>query len=82
MQEGLDGLRDAALYALGLFLRTSAGRGYPFSTYATWLWDRGFRGIERLDLPRKPAPNVIGARRTWASCVVLDNPAWRLTSAW
>ena len=63
VQEGLDGPRDAALYALGLFLRTSAGRIYPFSTYASWLRNAGFHGIERVDLPGKPRPGLITARR-------------------
>lgn len=61
--EGLDGPREAVLYALGLLLRTTAGRIYPFSTYAGWLRDAGFEAIERHDLGGAPPLSLIVARR-------------------
>jgi len=61
--EGLDGPREAALYALGLLLRTTAGRIYPFSTYVGWLRDAGFEAVERIDLGGSPPLSMVVARR-------------------
>jgi len=61
--EGLDGPREAALYALGLLLRTTAGRIYPFSTYIGWLRDAGFEAVERIDLGGSPPLSMVVARR-------------------
>ena len=46
-----DGPRPAVLYALGLVLRTSSGRIYPYSTYRRWLGRGGFDDPWRRDLP-------------------------------
>jgi SAM-dependent methyltransferase len=61
--EGLDGPRSVVLYALGLLLRTRAGRVYPFSTYVGWLRDAGLQAVERLDLATTPALSVITAQK-------------------
>ncbi len=61
--EGLEGPRAVVLYALGLLLRTSAGRVYPFSTYVEWLRDAGFEAIERFELSDAPPVTLITARR-------------------
>jgi SAM-dependent methyltransferase len=61
--ERLEGPRAVVLYALGLLLRTSAGRVYPFSTYVEWLRDAGFEAIERFDLSAAPPLTLITARR-------------------
>ena len=39
------------LYALSLSLRTSRGGVHPFSSYASWLYDAGFVGIDLTTLP-------------------------------
>jgi ubiquinone/menaquinone biosynthesis C-methylase UbiE len=46
-----DGPRAAVLYALGLVLRTSSGRIYPYSTLRRWLGQEGFEAPRRRDLP-------------------------------
>jgi hypothetical protein len=46
-----DGPRPAVLYALGLVLRTSSGRIYPYSTFRRWLGQGGFEDPRRRDLP-------------------------------
>ena len=46
-----DGPRPAVLYALGLMLRTSSGRIYPYSTFRRWLGQGGFEDPRRRDLP-------------------------------
>lgn len=46
-----DGPRPAVLYALGLVLRTSSGRIYPYSTFRRWLGQAGFEDPSRNDLP-------------------------------
>jgi hypothetical protein len=46
-----DGPRPAVLYALGLVLRTSSGRIYPYSTFRRWLGQAGFDDPSRNDLP-------------------------------
>jgi SAM-dependent methyltransferase len=61
--ERLEGPRAVVLYALGLLLRTTAGRVYPFSTYVAWLRDAGFEAIERFDLSTAPPLTLITARR-------------------
>jgi SAM-dependent methyltransferase len=61
--ERLEGPRAVVLYALGLVLRTRAGRVYPFSTYVGWLREAGFEAIERFDLSAAPPLTLITARR-------------------
>jgi SAM-dependent methyltransferase len=46
-----DGPRPAVLYALGLVLRTSSGRIYPYSTFRRWLGQGGFEAPRRRELP-------------------------------
>jgi ubiquinone/menaquinone biosynthesis C-methylase UbiE len=46
-----DGPRPAVLYALGLVLRTSSGRIYPYSTFQRWLGRGGFEAPRRRELP-------------------------------
>jgi SAM-dependent methyltransferase len=46
-----DGPRPAVLYALGLVLRTSSGRIYPYSTFRRWLGEGGFEDVRRRNLP-------------------------------
>ena len=46
-----DGPRPAVLYALGLVLRTSSGRIYPYSTFRRWLGQEGFEDPRRRELP-------------------------------
>ena len=46
-----DGPRPAVLYALGLVLRTSSGRIYPYSTFRRWLGQGGFEDPRRRELP-------------------------------
>ena len=46
-----DGPRPAVLYALGLVLRTSSGRIYPYSTFRRWLGQEGFENPCRHELP-------------------------------
>jgi SAM-dependent methyltransferase len=43
--------RPAVLYALGLVLRTSSGRIYPYSTFRRWLGEGGFEDVRRRNLP-------------------------------
>lgn len=61
--ESLPALPSTALYALGLRLRSEAGRLYPFTTYVGWLRDAGFATISRHDLPANPPLHLIAARR-------------------
>lgn len=61
--ERLEGPRAVVLYALGLLLRTRAGRVYPFSTYVEWLRDAGFEAIERYELSAAPPATLITATR-------------------
>ena len=61
--EQLDGPRPAVLYALGLALRTAAGRIYPLSTYVGWLREAGYEEIVRYDLSAAPPVSLITARR-------------------
>ena len=37
-----------------LFSRTREGRVHPFSSYASWLLQSGFSGVERLPLSEEP----------------------------
>jgi hypothetical protein len=46
-----DGPRPAVLYALGLVLRTSSGRIYPYSTFRRWLEQGDFETPRHRDLP-------------------------------
>lgn len=61
--EKMDGPRSVALYALGLMLRTEAGRVYPFATYAHWLRATGFESVERIDLSATPLLSLVIAKR-------------------
>jgi len=61
--EPFDGPLSVALYALGLMLRTEHGRVYPFSTYASWLHEAGYRAVEWIDLGGAPPLSLITARR-------------------
>jgi len=61
--ERLDGPRPVVLYALGLLLRTTGGRVYPFSTYVGWLRDAGYDSIERMDISPGPLISLMTARR-------------------
>ncbi|MBI2780874.1 MAG: methyltransferase domain-containing protein [Chloroflexi bacterium] len=67
--ERLEGPRGVVLYALGLLLRTRAGRVYPFSTYVEWLRAAGFEAIERFDLSAAPPLTLITARRRTAGAI-------------
>lgn len=58
-----DGPRPVVLYGLGLLVRTSQGRVYPFSTYAAWLHQAGYEAVELSDLPSSPPTSLIIARR-------------------
>lgn len=58
-----DGPRPAVLYALGLVLRTSSGRIYPYSTYRRWLGQEGFEDPCRRDLPGPFPLTLITATR-------------------
>jgi SAM-dependent methyltransferase len=59
-----DGPRPAVLYALGLVLRTSSGRIYPYSTFRRWLGEGGFEDVRRRDLPGPfPITLITGERR-------------------
>ena len=53
-----DGPRPAVLYALGLVLRTSSGRIYPYSTFRRWLGQGGFEAPRRRELPG-PFPFIL-----------------------
>ncbi len=58
-----DGPRRVVLYALGLVLRTSSGRIYPYSTFRRWLGEGGFEDARRHNL-RGPFPcTLITGRR-------------------
>jgi len=61
--ESMDGPRSVALYALGLMLRTEAGRVYPFATYANWLRATGFESVERINLSATPLMSLVIAKR-------------------
>lgn len=61
--ERLEGPRAVVLYALGLLLRTSAGRVYPFSTHVEWLRSAGFEAIERSEISAAPPVTLITATR-------------------
>jgi len=61
--ERLDGPLPVALYALGLLLRTSTGRVYPFSTFAGWLREAGFELIETTVLSADLPISLIAASR-------------------
>ncbi|MBI4318489.1 MAG: methyltransferase domain-containing protein [Chloroflexi bacterium] len=63
VNERSDGPRAVVLYALGLLMRTSQGRVYPFSTYAGWLRDAGYEGVELHELSSSRAISLITARR-------------------
>jgi ubiquinone/menaquinone biosynthesis C-methylase UbiE len=58
-----DGPRPAVLYALGLVLRTSSGRIYPYSTFRRWLGQAGFEDPSRNDLPGPFPLTLITATR-------------------
>jgi ubiquinone/menaquinone biosynthesis C-methylase UbiE len=58
-----DGPRAAVLYALGLVLRTSSGRIYPYSTFRRWLGQGGFEAPRRRDLPGPLPFTLITANR-------------------
>jgi ubiquinone/menaquinone biosynthesis C-methylase UbiE len=58
-----DGPRPAVLYALGLELRTSSGRIYPYSTFRRWLGQAGFEDPSRNDLPGPFPLTLITATR-------------------
>ena len=61
--ERLDGPRPVVLYGLGLLLRTTGGRVYPFSQYVSWLRSAGFEAIERVDLTGGlPISLIVGQR--------------------
>lgn len=50
-------------YALGLMLRTTNGRVYPFTAFASWLRDAGFRAVERVELDARHAIAAVLAMR-------------------
>ena len=58
-----DGPRGAALYALGLLLRTTRGRIYPYSTFRRWLNEGGFADVRRRRLAGPFSLSLITARR-------------------
>jgi SAM-dependent methyltransferase len=58
-----DGPRAAALYALGLVLRTAQGRIYPYSTFRRWLNETGFADLRRRRLAGPFPLTLITARR-------------------
>jgi SAM-dependent methyltransferase len=59
-----DGPRPAVLYALGLVLRTSSGRIYPYSSFRRWLGEGGFEDVRRRNLPGPfPFTLITAARR-------------------
>ena len=58
-----DGPRVAVLYALGLLLRTTRGRIYPYSTFRRWLEEGGFEDVRRRDLVGAFPLSLIRARR-------------------
>jgi SAM-dependent methyltransferase len=61
--EALDGPRPAVLYALGLALRSTRGRIYPFSTYVRWLRGGGFVEVEPIDRDGGSHLTLITARK-------------------
>jgi SAM-dependent methyltransferase len=61
--ERRDGPRAAVLYALGLLLRTTHGRIYPYSAFRRWLSEGGFEDIHRRDLAGAFPLSLITARR-------------------
>lgn len=58
-----DGPRAAVLYALGLRLRTTRGRIYPYSTFRRWLHEGGFEDVRRRRLAGPFPLSLITARR-------------------
>jgi len=54
--------RRIGLYALSLALRTNQGAVHPFSSYASWLYNAGFREIE-LSMLSTPELSLIKATR-------------------
>ena len=58
-----DGPRAAALYALGLVLRTARGRIYPYSAFRRWLNESGFADLCRHRLAGPFSLSLITARR-------------------
>lgn len=58
-----DGPRAAALYALGLVLRTARGRIYPYSAFCRWLIESGFADHRRHRLAGPFSLSLITGRR-------------------
>lgn len=58
-----DGPRRAALYALGLVLRTARGKIYPYSTFRMWLNQAGLADVRRRRLAGPFSLSLITARR-------------------
>ncbi len=58
-----DGQRRAALYALGLVLRTAQGKIYPYSTFRRWLNQAGLADVRRRRLAGPFSLSLITARR-------------------
>jgi SAM-dependent methyltransferase len=58
-----EGPRAAALYALGLVLRTTRGRIYPYSVFRRWLNESGFADSRRHRLAGLFSLSLITARR-------------------
>ena len=58
-----DGPRAAALYSLGLVLRTARGRIYPYSAFRRWLNESGFADLCRHRLAGPFSLSLITARR-------------------
>ena len=58
-----DGPRGAALYSLGLLLRTARGRIYPYSTFRRWLDECGFAKVRRRRLAGRLSLSLITAAR-------------------
>lgn len=63
LDEAGNGPRSAVLYALGLLLRTSTGRAYPFSSYADWMRDAGYQTIECRELSDALPITLVTAQR-------------------
>ena len=55
--------RWAALYELGLLLRTASGRVHPLAAYLDWLHDAGFEPPERHHLVDQAQAVLLVARR-------------------
>jgi len=58
--------RAAVLYALGLLLRTTTERIYPFTPYVGWLRATGFEAVERHDVGGAPPLSLIVAPQLYA----------------